>query len=128
MNIAITMIDPTASNAATAATAATTTSASPSAVTGIPTDRANPSSNVDSFRGRHRTPTNSAAPKAAPTIRHNSGGRPASATGSTSDPHPVASSQIERLEAPVKRMLHVEVHARSCPTAPEAARRPRTSR
>ena len=49
MNIAITMIDPTASKAATAPTAATTTRPKPTSRTGTPTLCAKASSNVAIF-------------------------------------------------------------------------------
>ena len=79
MNMAITMIDPTASKAATAAIADTTTSASPSRVTGMPMVRANPSSKVEIAKGRQSAAMNSATKAATTAMRVSSGGSQASA-------------------------------------------------
>ncbi len=100
MNIAITMIEPTASKAATAAIAATTTKASPSAPVRMPSVWANPSSNVDSLRGRQRMMVNATTKSSVNAMRGSSGGNPASALRSHNEDQPSPSSQIRLSRLP----------------------------
>ena len=86
MNIAITMIEPTASKAATAAIAATTMSPSEIACTGRPREAAKPSSKVAIFQG----PPEDREKRTSRGRRRrrcgkSSGGRPARAVGSRSE-------------------------------------------
>src|SRR6056297_4054742 len=94
MNIAITMIDPTASKAATAAIAATITNDSPKTPVGKPTVRANPSSKLLIFKGRQKTHVKPLTKASVAAIRGSSGGSPCKASHSNSDDQPSASSQI----------------------------------
>ena len=100
MNIAITMILPTASKAATAAIEATITSPRPSGAVATPTVRAKPSSKVEILSGRQNTAMNPATKSSVSAIRGNSTGTVASACASQSDDHPKASSQMRLSRLP----------------------------
>src|SRR6056297_3633331 len=100
MNIAITMIDPTASKAATAAIAATTTSDSPKTPVGKPTVRANPSSKLLIFKGRQKAHVKPLTKASVAAIRGSSGGSPFKASHSNKDAQPKASSQIRLSRLP----------------------------
>ena len=100
MNIAMTMIEPTASKAATAAMADTATRAAPSAPVRMPSVRAKPSSKLEIAKGRQNSAINPATASKTAAIRPNSGGKPRRACGSKSECQPKASSQIRLSRLP----------------------------
>ena len=100
MNIAITMIEPTASNAATAAAADASTSPKPIASTGTPSVRAKGSSKVEIVSGRQKIAAARQIAAAAIAMRPSSGGSVASAPASNSDSQPTASNQIRLSRLP----------------------------
>ena len=99
--MAITIIEPTASNAATAATAAQITSPNPYTADGMPMALAKPSSKVVIFSGRQKMNVSTLISRHTRAMRGNSTGNPASATGSNNDSQPCALNQIRLSRLPI---------------------------